>query len=47
MKEGRCFTCNRSGHISRNCPDKEKIKTTSEEIPKEEKKEETKEEKDF
>ena len=21
-KEGRCFTCNKQGHISRNCPDK-------------------------
>ena len=20
--EGRCFTCNKQGHISRNCPDK-------------------------
>jgi hypothetical protein len=23
-KEGRCFTCNKQGHISRNCPDKKK-----------------------
>ena len=21
-REGRCFTCNRQGHLSRNCPDK-------------------------
>ena len=21
-KEGRCFTCDKQGHISRNCPDK-------------------------
>ena len=21
-QEGRCFTCNRQGHLSRNCPDK-------------------------
>ncbi len=21
-KEGQCFTCNKQGHISRNCPDK-------------------------
>jgi hypothetical protein len=21
-KEGRCFHCNRQGHVSRNCPDK-------------------------
>ena len=25
-KEGRCFTCNKQGHISRNCPDKAKNK---------------------
>jgi hypothetical protein len=24
QKEGRCFTCNKQGHISRNCPDKKK-----------------------
>jgi hypothetical protein len=33
-KEGRCFHCNRQGHVSRNCPDKsdsssEKKKTPS------------------
>ena len=21
-KEGRCFTCNKQGHLARNCPDK-------------------------
>ena len=25
-KEGRCFTCNKQGHISKNCPDKQKKK---------------------
>jgi hypothetical protein len=25
--EGRCFTCNKQGHISRNCPDKKTSKT--------------------
>ena len=25
-KEGRCFTCNKQGHISKNCPDKLKKK---------------------
>ena len=26
-KEGRCFTCSKQGHISRNCPDKARNKT--------------------
>ena len=25
-KEGHCFTCNKQGHISKNCPDKQKKK---------------------
>ena len=25
-KEGRCFNCNKQGHISRNCPNKKKDK---------------------
>ena len=25
-KEGCCFTCNKQGHISKNCPDKQKKK---------------------
>ena len=25
-REGRCFTCNKQGHLSKNCPDKEKKK---------------------
>ena len=24
QKEGQCFTCNKQGHIARNCPDKKK-----------------------
>ena len=27
FKEGRCFTCHKIGHLSRNCPDKRNQKT--------------------
>ena len=25
-KEGRCYTCNKQGHLARNCPDKPKTR---------------------
>jgi len=36
MREGRCFTCNKTGHIARNCPDRQQIKAARTEVKEEE-----------